>query len=170
MMKVFRLAAQTALLWGIYWVCNRFVQATGLPIPGNVIGVAVLFSLLCFGVVKLEHVQEAADFLLGLPFSYSQGSDYEDYTRRLLSAFYFQDDIKLKSNLADQICDATGGPCSYVGRDMKATHKGMKITEAEWSATVENLNKALDKHRVPAKEKQELIGAIGPMKGDIVGQ
>ncbi|WP_027190976.1 CidA/LrgA family protein [Fundidesulfovibrio putealis] len=64
MMKVFRLAAQTALLWGIYWVCNRFVQATGLPIPGNVIGVAVLFSLLCFGVVKLEHVQEAADFLL----------------------------------------------------------------------------------------------------------
>ena len=77
---------------------------------------------------------------------------------------------KLKSNLADQICDATGGPCSYLGRDMKTTHKGMKITEAEWNATVENLGKALDKHKVPAKEKQELIGAIAPMKGDIVGQ
>ena len=77
---------------------------------------------------------------------------------------------KLRSNLADQICDATGGPCSYVGRDMKTTHKGMKITEAEWNATVENLGKALDKHKVGAKEKQELIGAIAPMKGDIVGQ
>jgi hemoglobin len=77
---------------------------------------------------------------------------------------------KLKSNLADQICDATGGPCSYVGRDMKTTHKGMKITEAEWNATVENLGKALDKHKVGAKEKQELVGAIAPMKGDIVGQ
>ena len=77
---------------------------------------------------------------------------------------------KLKSNLSDQICDATGGPCSYLGRDMKTTHKGMKITEAEWTATVENLGKALDKHKVGAKEKQELIGALAPMKGDIVGQ
>ena len=77
---------------------------------------------------------------------------------------------KLKSYLSDQICDATGGPCSYLGRDMKTTHKGMKITEAEWNATVENLGKALDKNKVGAKEKQELVGALAPMKGDIVGQ
>ena len=77
---------------------------------------------------------------------------------------------KLKSNLADQICEATGGPCSYLGKDMKTTHKGMKITEAEWNATVENLVKALDKHKVDAKDKQELLGALGPMKKDIVGQ
>ena len=77
---------------------------------------------------------------------------------------------KLKSNLADQICDATGGPCSYLGRDMKTTHKGMKITDAEWNATVENLTKALDKNKVPAKDQSELLGLLGPMKADIVGQ
>jgi hemoglobin len=77
---------------------------------------------------------------------------------------------KLKSNLSDQICDATGGPCSYLGRDMKTTHKGMKITDAEWSATVENLVKALDKHKVGDKEKKELLALLGPMKSDIVGQ
>jgi len=77
---------------------------------------------------------------------------------------------KLKSNPADQICDATGGPCSYLGRDMKTTHKGMKITDAEWSATVENLTKALDKNNVPAKDQSELLGLLGPMKADIVGQ
>jgi hemoglobin len=77
---------------------------------------------------------------------------------------------KLKSNLSDQICDATGGPCSYVGRDMKTAHKGMKITEGEWDATVENLVKAMDKNKVGAKEKSELLGALGPMKADIVGQ
>src|SRR5262245_66250685 len=60
---------------------------------------------------------------------------------------------KLKSNLADQICDATGGPCSYLGKDMKTVHKNMKITEAEWNATVENLGKALTKQRVPATEQ-----------------
>ncbi len=78
--------------------------------------------------------------------------------------------FKLKSNLSDQICDATGGPCSYLGRDMKTTHKGMKVTDAEWSATVENLSKALDKHRVGAKEKSELLGLLSPMRAEIVGQ
>jgi hemoglobin len=77
---------------------------------------------------------------------------------------------KFKSNLADQICEATGGPCSYLGKDMKAAHAGMKITEAEWDATVENLVKALDKNNVPAGSKQELLGLLGPMKKDIVGQ
>jgi hemoglobin len=77
---------------------------------------------------------------------------------------------KFKSNLADQICEATGGPCSYVGKDMKAAHKDMRITEAEWNATVENLVKALDKNNVQAGAKQELLNALGPMKKDIVGQ
>jgi len=78
--------------------------------------------------------------------------------------------FKLKSNLSDQICDATGGPCAYLGRDMKATHKGMKISEGEWNATVGNLVKALDKRKVGETEKKELINALGPMKQDIVGQ
>ena len=77
---------------------------------------------------------------------------------------------RFRSNLADQICDATGGPCSYLGKDMKKAHEGMRITEAEWNATVENLVKALDKHKVDAASKQELLGALGPMKKDIVGQ
>jgi hemoglobin len=46
----------------------------------------------------------------------------------------------------------------------------MKITEAEWDATVQDLDKALDKNKVPAKEKSELFGLLGPMKKDIVGQ
>lgn len=77
---------------------------------------------------------------------------------------------KFKTNLADQICDATGGPCSYVGRDMKTVHAGMKITEAEWAATVEALVKALDKNNVPSGAKTALLGTLAPMKADIVGQ
>ena len=77
---------------------------------------------------------------------------------------------RLKSNLSDQICQAAGGPCSYLGKDMKTAHKDMRITDAEWNATVEALVKALDKHKVGAREKQELLGALGPMRKDIVGQ
>jgi hemoglobin len=78
--------------------------------------------------------------------------------------------FKFKSNLSDQICEATGGPCSYLGKDMKTAHQGMQITDAEWTATVENLAKALEKSKVAPPEKDELLSALGPMKPSIVGQ
>ena len=78
--------------------------------------------------------------------------------------------FKLQTNIADQICDATGGPCAYLGKDMKVVHTGMRITEAEWNATVEDLVKSLNKFKVGAKEQQELLAILGPMKKDIVGQ
>jgi hemoglobin len=77
---------------------------------------------------------------------------------------------KFKENLVDQICQASGGPCKYKGKDMKTAHKGMGITDADFNALVEDLVKALDKFKVGATEKNELLGALGPMKGDIVGQ
>jgi len=77
---------------------------------------------------------------------------------------------KLKTNLSDQICEATGGPCSYLGRDMKTTHKGMSISDTEWNATVEDLAKAMDKRNVAPEDQKALLGLLGPMKADIVGQ
>jgi hemoglobin len=84
---------------------------------------------------------------------------------------FAQTDIpKLKKNLVDQVCQATGGPCKYTGLDMKTAHKGMKITDADFNALVGDLVKSLDKFKVPAKEKNELLTALGSMKPDIVGQ
>lgn len=75
----------------------------------------------------------------------------------------------LKEKLVEQICAGSGGPCSYTGLDMKTAHAGMKITEAEFGALVEDLVKTLDKFKVPAQEKNELLGVLGPMQKDIVG-
>ncbi|MEK6284853.1 MAG: group 1 truncated hemoglobin [Acidobacteriota bacterium] len=77
---------------------------------------------------------------------------------------------KFKKNLINQICQASGGPCKYTGKAMKPAHKGMGITDADFTALVEDLVKALDKFNVGATEKNELLGALGGMKGDIVGQ
>jgi hemoglobin len=74
------------------------------------------------------------------------------------------------SKLKEQLCAATGGPCTYTGRDMKTAHTGMKITEAEFAAVGENLVKVLDAFKVPEKEKSELLGLILPLKPQIVGQ
>jgi hemoglobin len=75
---------------------------------------------------------------------------------------------KLRNNLVDQICEASGGPCKYKGKDMKTAHMGMGISAADFGALVEDLVKALDKFNVSETEKNELLGALGPMKGDIV--
>lgn len=75
---------------------------------------------------------------------------------------------RLKGHLVDQVCSATGGPCTYSGRDMKATHVGMGISTSEFSALVENLVAALDALHVPKTEQKELLGLLGPMQSEIV--
>jgi len=74
----------------------------------------------------------------------------------------------LKRRLVDQICQATGGHCSYMGLDMKTAHAGMGITNAEFDALVEDLVATLDKFRVGEAEKNELLALLGPMRKDIV--
>ena len=77
---------------------------------------------------------------------------------------------KFKTSLIDQISMVSGGPGKFKGKSMKEAHKGMGITDADFNALVEDLKKALDKHKVGATEQSELLGALGGMKGDIVGQ
>jgi hemoglobin len=77
---------------------------------------------------------------------------------------------RLKAMLVDQMCEASGGPCKYTGQSMKVAHAGMRISEAEFNALVEDLVRSLDKFKVPAQEKSELLSALGGMKGDIVNQ
>ena len=89
---------------------------------------------------------------------------------RINKRFGGADIPRLKARLVDQVCEATGGPCKYTGATMRDAHKGMNITDAEFGALVEDLVKSLDKFKVPAKEKNELLGALGGMKGDIVGR
>ncbi|MFN4254071.1 MAG: group I truncated hemoglobin [Saprospiraceae bacterium] len=76
----------------------------------------------------------------------------------------------LRNNLIDQVCAGAGGPCQYKGKTMLEAHKGMNITEAQFNALVGDLVAALDFYKVPTKEKDELLGILGPMKSDIVGQ
>ncbi|MEW6209410.1 MAG: group 1 truncated hemoglobin [Acidobacteriota bacterium] len=76
----------------------------------------------------------------------------------------------LKDNLVAQICSATGGSCKYKGKDMVTAHKGMGITDADFTALVEDLVAALNKLGVQKAEQDELLGILGSLKGDIVGK
>lgn len=88
---------------------------------------------------------------------------------RRINRFFANTDVPpFKAKLVDQICEASGGPCKYTGKDMKAAHAGMGVTDADFTALVEDLVATLDKFKVPEQEKKELLGALGPMKKDIV--
>jgi hemoglobin len=76
--------------------------------------------------------------------------------------------MAFKNKLVDQICEASGGPCKYAGKDMKAAHAGMGVTEKDFNALVDDLTGALDKFKVASADKQGLLGVLGPMKKDIV--
>jgi hemoglobin len=75
---------------------------------------------------------------------------------------------KLRQHVVEQLCEATGGPCIYTARTMKVAHAGLGITENDWQLTVNHLAAALDKFKVPEKEKGELLTIASSLKKDIV--
>jgi hemoglobin len=88
-----------------------------------------------------------------------------------LSRFYVKTDTKyLKGQISDMLCEVTGGPCKYTGMSMPDAHEGRDVGDADWNAMVENLVATLDHFKVPAQEKQELMGLLGPLKDQIVAK
>jgi hemoglobin len=87
---------------------------------------------------------------------------------RIKLRFLNTDIPRLKSLLVEFVCMATNGPCKYSGQDMETSHAGMELVDEEFDALVEDLSGTLDKFKVPAKEKGELLGALGPLKPRIV--
>ena len=68
------------------------------------------------------------------------------------------------------VCNVTGGPCKVLSRPAKTVHAGLGITESDFNVVVNHLVDTLDKFKVPAKEKKELLDIIGTLKPDIVEQ
>jgi len=88
--------------------------------------------------------------------------------KRINGRFFNTDITRLRGLLVEFVCSATGGPCPYTGRDMRSAHAGFQLVQEEFDALVEDLVGALDKFNVPKKEKDELLGALGPLAKEIV--
>ena len=74
----------------------------------------------------------------------------------------------LKYQVASLVCQVTGGPCAYVGRDMKTVHADLNISEVEWEALMDVLQASFDSFEVPQQEQAELFAIIAGTKADIV--
>ena len=75
---------------------------------------------------------------------------------------------RLIKEFVDQICQATGGPCKYTGRNMTETHHNMGVTSGEFQAFVEDVVAVLNDFKVGATEQDELLNILAPLREEIV--
>lgn len=92
----------------------------------------------------------------------------ENIKERHRKHFMEGDVALLKRKMVDQLGEATGGPQKYTGKNMKDAHKGMEITNKDFDALAADVIKALDKNKVGAEEKAELLQMLGSMRKDVV--
>jgi len=76
----------------------------------------------------------------------------------------------LKTNIADFVCENTGGPCSYLGRTMKESHKGLGLAKEDFDACNAALAKALDSAKVAPADKEQVMKLVQSLMPDIIGQ
>jgi len=87
---------------------------------------------------------------------------------KFFAGFSVDSKKRIRQHILDQFCAATGGPCIYTGREMKTSHAGLGITNADWDAAAKHLAASLDKFKVPEKEKGEVLAFVTTLKKDIV--
>ena len=87
---------------------------------------------------------------------------------RINFTFAEADMSKFKSLLFDQLCNLSGGPCRYTGRDMRTSHAKLNINTAEFNALAEDLYIALGKEGVPYRLQNKLMALLAPMQRQIV--
>ena len=75
---------------------------------------------------------------------------------------------RLTKEFIDQLCQDSGGPCTYTGLSMKKSHTNMAVTNGEFDAFMEDLVAVLDDFNVGKAEQDELLNLLWPMRGDIV--
>jgi hemoglobin len=75
---------------------------------------------------------------------------------------------RLIKEFVDQICEATGGPCTYTGRSMTEAHHNMGVTNGEFEAFVQDVVAVLDDFKVGKAEQDELLNILAPLRGEIV--
>ncbi|WP_372915559.1 group 1 truncated hemoglobin [Sandarakinorhabdus sp.] len=82
--------------------------------------------------------------------------------------FEGSDQDRIKKQLVEQFCVVMNGPCTYSGRTMAESHKGMAVSEGSFYALVEELQVTLNKQKVPFFAQNRLIAALAPMHRDII--
>ena len=141
------------------------------PQRWKIMRIGLLSTLVITGCASTPGDKKLYDRLGGLPtirliaddFVARVGSD----TR--INRFFKDSNVALvKERFTHLFCELSGGPCTYLGADMKNSHSGMGIGNADFDAVIEDATATLDKFKVSGREKDEFLALLRPMRKDIV--
>jgi hemoglobin len=74
----------------------------------------------------------------------------------------------LRKRVISQISELTGGPLKYEGLDMREAHKGMAITDAQYDAFLDDVDRVLADHNVHRDDAATIRAAMEKYRKDIV--
>jgi hemoglobin len=80
----------------------------------------------------------------------------------------FDSQQRARQLLVDQIFHLAGGPCLYIGHDMKTAHAGLRITTTEWDISIEYTQQAMKNQGIGEREVKEVIAIFEQYRADIV--
>jgi hemoglobin len=139
--------------------------------PSRAWAVVLLGSILLTGCASVRPEKTLYERVGGLPTLRKVVDDFVDRLRMdpRVQRFFADSNIPLvKERLVHLTCEVSGGPCTYVGADMKTAHVGLGISNADFDAVVEDFGASLDKFGVRAREKGELLAILGKLRTDVV--
>jgi hemoglobin len=136
---------------------------------------ALLTLAVCLALAPAAQAQDASLFqdLGGKP-----GIErlMQDFVPRLkadarIGEFFKDTNLKhLQTQLSEQICQLSGGPCKYDGPDMKTTHADMGVGKRDFNALVEDLQLTMDAQGIPFSTQNRLLARLAPMHRDVVSK
>lgn len=87
----------------------------------------------------------------------------------LVSVRYAGSDMKkVEQRVIEFFCAGAGGPETYTGKDMLATHKGMNISEQEFVAVVDDAMAALQSNGIDADTRNDVLAILWSLKGEVI--
>ncbi|TYC58209.1 group 1 truncated hemoglobin [Marinobacter sp. BW6] len=86
---------------------------------------------------------------------------------RINQQFKGVDVAQFHDNLTDQLCELSGGPCTYTGREMRELHSDMAITDTQFNALAENLILSMEQNNIPTGAQNRLLKQLIPLYPDI---
>ena len=98
----------------------------------------------------------------------------DDFMQRLLAdprtGPHFQpaNQERVKTQLVDQFCQLSGGPCIYKGADMKSSHVELDIKKSDFHALVEVLQRSMDARGIAFARQNQMLALLAPMHRDII--
>ena len=87
---------------------------------------------------------------------------------RIKSIFDESNMDRVRAQFKVQFCQIAGGPCQYTGHNMAEAHRGLKLTNADFNAVVEDLQDAMDKVGVPFATQNRFLARLAPMQRHVV--